>query len=217
MIPMPVKFELHEVVHVCIPEVLGKPGSILEGWVGEVSTRTQFNVVIDSRFRPSSIPEEIVIHKNTPTGLLESDARAKTLSSEKRLIIAVELTGLFRDVQRRDTCRVGVRSGTHYWKRATGDIGWKVAVPQDISIGGASILLHGEQLEVGDELLIDLEVNGVRFVIPAVACRVGYRPDGSPGCCSMQFMHVDAQQQQSLAKAITKLQLKIISSRLRVK
>ena len=214
---MPVEFELNEVVHVCIPGVLEAPGRILEGWVGEVSTRTRFNVVIDSRLSPTSIPEEIVIRKNTSTGLLESDARARTLSAEKQLIIAVELTGHLRDVQRRDTCRVGVRSGTHYWKRAPGNAEWKVAVLQDISIGGASILLLGEQLEMGDELLVDLEVNGVRFVVPAVACRVGYRPDGSPGCCSVQFMHVDAQQQQSLAKATTKLQLKIISSRLRVK
>jgi hypothetical protein len=217
--------ELHpyDVVHVCLPAPAGSSGEdeiVLDGWVASVTTKTKCRIIIDTHGREITIPSaRFLIRKSTPLGLLEFDAVGESHHADDRLTLTVDLVGASRDVQRRDSCRIGLGSVARYRNLSAPaphvESAWKSAVLHDVSLGGASIRIQDENLEMGQELMVEFTLSGTLFTMPAVVCRVGESASGTRGCCSVQFMDVKIPVQDRMARALTQAQLKIISSRVK--
>jgi hypothetical protein len=214
----------YEAVHICIPPSDASSGAelVLEGWVGAVNTKTRCQLILNKHQKQiETLPARLLIRKSTATGLVEFDAVGHSLVPGDEPVLTVDLVGASRNLQRRDSCRVGIGSTARY-RNLNADSpeepgAWHNAVVNEVSQGGASLQLQSGNLEVGQKLLVELTLSGVLFAVPAVVCRVGYRPDGKTGCCSLQFSDLAPRQQYSLGKAIAQAELKLLSTRLRVR
>jgi len=219
---MRIEFSPYDVVHVCIPAASGNPADPaieLEGWVEAVITKTTFRIVVETRGHQIVMPvARLLIRKSTPRGLLEFDAVGHSPACSEKLTLTVDLVGMHRNVQRRDSCRIGVGSGARYRNltvTTSDEETWKTAVLHNVSLGGASMQVQDQQLELGHELMVEFTLGCTPFTLRAFVCRLGQRIGNSQGCCSLQFLNVDSLQQDRIAKEWARVQLKIINSRVK--
>jgi c-di-GMP-binding flagellar brake protein YcgR len=162
---------------------------------------------------PTSVP--CVVRKSTPFGLLEFDATGCSCWDEERLTFTVTREGTQRRVQRRAACRIELRSEARYRDLANSGSEWKRAELCDVSIGGASLRLHREALDVGRELLIEFSLNDIIFSLPSVVRRIEGRSSDSL-LYALEYLEPGDRLQDRLAKAISQLQLRIIGSRVKI-
>jgi hypothetical protein len=214
----------YEAVHICIPS--SDPTSsdaelVLEAWIGAVDTKTRCQLVLNKhQHQLETPPARLLIRRSTSMGLVEFDAVGRSLVPGDEPVLTVDLLGTGRNVQRRDSCRIGIGSTARYRNlnpESLQDSPWHNAVVTEVSQGGASLQLQSGDVQVGQKLLVELTLSGTQLTVPAVVCRIGCGPDGKAGCCSLQFFDVAPQQQYALAKALAQAELKFLRTRLRVK
>jgi hypothetical protein len=211
-------------VRICILEPQGstEPEMVLDGKVAFAAGDT-LSIVLhnDSRLDRSLIPESsrFVIRKSTPFGILEFDATGQSHWMEEELTLTMKLLGTHRQIQRRASCRIELRSEVRYCDLAAAAGGipeWKTAELHDVSLGGASLSLQNGTLDVGHELFIEFALSNAIFSVPAVVRRVKERHRHDGPLYALEYLDLNTRQQDRMAKAIIQLQLKIISSRVKV-
>ncbi len=221
---MTVELSPLEAVHICIAAE-ATPGSTaertLEAWVESVTLRTHCRLALKPGQQLAELPERLVIRKSTAHGLVEIDAVGLAILAEDPIVLVVDLISSARSTQRREACRIDVSSSAARFRNLSlakpGEAElWHSSAVNDLSLGGASLQLQGEPLIVGHRLVLELTFGGRLFQIPATVCRVGFRSDGKPGCCSLQFTELDRRQQDLLGRALAQEELKLLSRRIRV-
>ena len=115
--------------------------------------------------------------------------------------------------QRRETCRIEPLLEVRY--RATNTEQWKTAELRDVSLGGTSLMLR-EELPIGLNVLLELPLNGTLFTLPATVCRLERPEKSEHNICALRYKSLEPRQQDRLSRAITQLQLKLISTRVKV-
>lgn len=214
-------FFFSEFVRICIPaeEDGGADAEVvLEGRVAATTGNTLLIAVRDTAQHnrgeiANSAP--CVVRKRTPFGVLEFDASGCSRWDEERLTLTVTLEGPRRRIQRREACRVELRSEARYCNLLNGKGAWKTAELHDVSVGGASLRLRGEMFDVGSELLVEFSLTDRNFSLPCTVRRMEAQTDHTV-LYALEYSAVDTQLQDRLAKAINQLQTKIISSRVKI-
>jgi len=166
---------------------------------------------------PGAIPTSVpcIVRKSTPFGLLEFDATGCSRWDEERLTFSETREGTQRRVQRRAACRIELRSEVRYRGLANSGSEWKTAELCDVSIGGVSLRLHREALDVGRKVLIEFSLNDMFFSLPSVVRRIEGRSSDSL-LYALEYLEPGDRLQDRLAKAISQLQVRIIGSRVRI-
>ena len=212
-----------EAVQICIfpgDASASAAGRLLDAWVESVALRTRCRLVLKSGQKLDELPGRLLIRKSNAQGLVEIDAVGHALEGEDPVVLVVDLISNARNMQRRESCRIGVVSPARFRNLSLAkpeeDAIWHTAAFNDISLGGASLQLQGEPLVVGHRLLLELTLGGRLFQIPAIVCRVNLRADGKSGCASLQFTDLDRRQQDLLGRALAQEELKLLSRRVRI-
>jgi len=192
--------------------------AVLEGRIAAATSNTLSITVLDtarhnSRAIATSVP--CVVRKKTPFGLLEFNATGCSRWDEDRLTLTVTLEGPKRRVQRREACRIELRSDARYRDLLNGSSMWKTAELHDVSISGASLRLRGETFDVGSQLLVEFSLIDRNFSLPCTVRRMEAQTDHTV-LYALEYSVVDTRLQDRLAKAISQLQTKIIRSRVKI-
>jgi hypothetical protein len=212
-----------DLVQISIPAPQNSPACdiLLRGSIA-AATENTLSIVLRNPGKQSSdffrTSTRCVVRKSTPFGVLEFDATGQLNHIEKNLILTVTLLAPPRNVQRRAACRIELRSEVRYCDLAlaSNDHHWKVAELCDVSLGGLSLAVENDELQIGQSLQIEFSLNETLFSVPAVLRRTEAQLDSNALLCGFEYLELDHKQQNRLAKAITQLQLKIISSRVKV-
>jgi len=216
------RFLLNEIVHICIPaQPHGAAGEemVFEGKVAAATEKTLSVAISLEEQRPSAFSADVVrcvVRKSTRYGVLEFEARGRSQWWEEELMLTVTLLGSPREIQRRDSCRIDCHSEVRYRDLAITAPTWKAAELRDVSLGGATLLVQNDTLNVGRELLLEFVLNDEKFSVAAVVRRIERREARSGHFYALEYLEPDNRQQDHMAKAIMKLQLKLISSRVKI-
>jgi hypothetical protein len=159
---------------------------------------------------------DCIVRKVTPFGLLEFEATGRATCTEKKLILAVMLLSPPRKIQRRAACRVELHSEVRYRDLDTSlrDPAWRSAKLYDISLGGASLLSQNDFLPIGRRLLVEFSLDETLFSVAAVVLRIEAREGTEDPLHAIEYLYLSPREQNRLGRAMTRLQLKIISSRI---
>jgi len=214
-------FFFSDVVRICIPvEADGSAEAevVLKGRVAAATSNILSITVHDmARHNSGAIMDSVpcVVRKSTPFGLMEFDATGCSHWDKERLTLTVTLEGPKRRVQRREACRIELRSEARYRDLRNVSSAWKTAEVHDVSISGASLRLRGEAFDVGSELLVEFSLFDRNFSLPCTVRRIETQTDHTV-LYALEYFPIDTQLQDRLAKAISQLQTKIISSRVKI-
>jgi len=166
-------------------------------------------------FTPST---RYIVRKSIVSGVLEFDATGHSHWDAEKLTLTLTLLGTRREIQRRSFCRIEHCSEVRYRSLAeTVPPSWRIAELCEVSLGGASLKLKNDKLEIGQTLLAEFELNGEAFSLPAVVRRsIPSQQIGDSLYFGIEYLDPEKKQLNRLAKAMTHLQLKLISSRLKI-
>lgn len=214
-----------EKVRVCIPAQSAtstEPEIVMSGRVANAVDNTLSIVLNDEALHHSGVfPRcaRFIICKTTPFGILEFDANGHSNPDEEKLTLQVKLLGTHRSIQRRAAFRVELRSEVRYSSLSAsvgGVRAWKSGELLDVSLGGASILSQDDTLETGQELKIEFALDNVTFCASAAIRRIETRKCSHVRLYGLQYLDVDRKQQDAMAKAMSRLQMRIINSRVKI-
>lgn len=213
-----------DLVRICIPAQANNtatPEMVLEGRVVGATDTTLSIVLKDvAPHSPISLSPlaHVIIQKSTSSGILELEATGRSHWDDEMLVLQVKLLGVFRNVQRRDSYRIELRSEVRYCdlvSDAEGDHHRNTAELHDISLGGISLLLRGHVLEIGNKVLIEFVLNDMPFAVSAAVRRVETRKRSQVCLCALEFLDLDPRQQHRMARAIVQLQVRLIGARVK--
>jgi len=166
--------------------------------------------------------QRFVLRKTTSHGMLEYDASAELWRDDHGqprydydgdLLLIATIHGSPREIQRREACRFPLRGGARYRLRDS-DV-WQDGELNDISQGGISLLLREEALALGLRVQLEFAIERQSFSVAAVVRRVEERPYGFR-LYATEFVDLDVRERYRLARAIARLELRIIANHIRV-
>jgi c-di-GMP-binding flagellar brake protein YcgR len=201
------------------PNNSAEPEIMMAGRVVDAMDNT-LCIVLNDEARHSSglLPHcaRFIISKRTPFGILEFDANGHShWEEEGKLTLEVKLLGTHRSIQRRAAFRIELRSAVCYRDLAgsvSGSQDWKIAELHDVSLGGISLLLQDNSLEIGHKLVIEFALNSVAFSASAVVRRIEVRKRSHDHLYGLEYLDADSGQQDRMARAMVQLQMRLTSS-----
>lgn len=204
------------------PGVSAEPDIVVAGRVADAKDNTLSIVLNDEALHRSGVfPRcaRFIICKSTPFGILEFDANGHWHRKEEKVTLEVKLLGSHRSIQRRASFRVELRSEVRYCESAasvSGTRDWKTGELHDISLGGASLLLQDDALEIGQELMIEFALDNTIFSAFVVVRRIEVRKSSRARLYALEYRDLDSRQQDRMAKAMVQLQMRVINSRVEI-
>lgn len=159
------------------------------------------------------------LRRITSSGILEFRMDGRMQPSGQRCQLQGRVARQHRVVQRRNSCRVEINAVARYCTLpfpAGQEPAWTGTELRDVSLTGASLMPAAQgTLAVGARLLLEFTLNGEAFSMPAAVVRAS-----EEGCTEarlgVEYSEINTRQQDRLARAIIQLQLKLISSRVRL-
>ena len=215
-----------DTVQICLPEQADSSTVLDSALYGRIVNAGESALSI-TVFDPSLLGPELlaqasrfIVRKVTPSGLMEFSAEGQIRREYHKLTLTGKLTGTQRIVQRRDSCRIELRTPARYCELAAFGSGapmWSGAELRDVSLSGASLLLQSNnKLEPGRKLLVEFALDEEKFSVPATVVRLTEEDNQSDTRLGLEYLEMNMRQQDRLARCIIHLQLKHISSRVKI-